>query len=293
MKTVLKLSLAGLLAAAPALQAEIVLTDDLSIYGYIDTAYVSSDDLGDVDGSAAEFELGFAFNPVGPWSAVSEISFDNNESDMEFETVTITYAASDELSYTLGNILSYQGFETYDATGLYQFSYQGYMGSPVYSAAYAFGGSVDYATDDYALGLWVGESSEKASVEFLAKYTAVENLTLAFIYADDPAYTTTNFWGSYTADALTFALEYTNNDWEGGSDDTFYMGLVNYAINDAAGVTFRYTKGEMGGTDFDRITISPSYAFSDNVLGLLEYSVDDIDGGANDSQFAAELLFTF
>lgn len=294
MNKLLKLSLAGLTLTAAA-QAEIVLTDDLSTYGYIDTAYATSDDLGAITGSVAEFELGFAFTPEGAWSAVSEISFDYSDSmSAAFETVTLTYAASDELSYTVGNILSYQGFETYDATGLYQFSYQGLGGNPVYSAAYAFGGSVDYVTDDHTVGLWLGEASEALSVEFLYKYTGVENLTLAFIYADDPGYTTANFWASYTVDALTYAIEYTDSDYTGTAMDTsVFMGMVNVALGDAGGLTFRYSSGELDGTDFDRYTISPSYTFSDNVLGLLEFSIDDIDGGSSESFFAAELLFTF
>ena len=70
------------------------------------------------------------------------------------------------------------------------------------------------------------------------------------------------------------------------------MGLVNYAFGDAA-VTVRVTDGEIGATDYIRYTISPSYVFSDNVLGLLEWSYDDVDGGQGDTQLAAELLFTF
>ena len=70
------------------------------------------------------------------------------------------------------------------------------------------------------------------------------------------------------------------------------MFLANYVFGDA-GLTFRFTTGEAMGTDFERYTISPSYAFSDNVLGLLEWSLDDVDGGNDDTQLAAELLFTF
>ena len=292
-KTITSL-IAGASVLAATANAEITLTDDLGVYGYIDTAYVSADDLSTSEGLAAEFELGFSFTPVdSAWSAVAEISFDNDETDAEFETVTITYAASDELSFTVGNILSYQGFETYDATGLYQFSYLGLGGAPVYSAAYAVGGSVDYVTDEYSIGFWIGEVDNEASVEFLGKYTGVEDLTLTFVYANDPTYESYNFWASYVIDAFTFAVEYVNNDFEGAADeDTYLMGLVNYAFGDAA-VTARYTAGEVDGVDFDRYTISPSYVFSDNVLGLVEWSYDDVDGAAGDTQLAAELLFTF
>ncbi|MEM8868014.1 MAG: porin [Verrucomicrobiota bacterium] len=285
--------------AATAANAEIVLTDDLSLYGYIDAAYVSSNDVGNIDGDIFEFELGFSFTPEdSAWSAVSEISFrDGNTGgdDLDFETLTITYAASDELSFTVGNILSYQGFETFDATGLYQFSYQGVGGSVVYSAGYAYGASADYVTDDFAAGVWAGETDDDLSIEVLLAYTGIEGLTAKFIYADDPAYTTYNFWASYEVNALTLAAEYTTTEYDGfiGDDEvTAWMVLAYYAFGDA-GITFRYTDGEYFGVDAVRYTISPSYTFSDNVLGLLEWSLDDIDGGEDDTQLAAELIFTF
>ncbi|MGJ8638398.1 MAG: hypothetical protein ACSHYA_03305 [Opitutaceae bacterium] len=288
-------TLAGAAVFGSVANAEIPLTEDLSAYGYIDTAYVSSNDVAHIDGAVAEFELGFSFTPAdSAWSAVAEVSFRDGFStpgdDLDFETVTITYAASDELSFSVGNILSYQGFETYDATGLFQYSAQGIGGAYVYSAAYAYGASADYVSDDFAFGVWAGESNDDLSLEVLLAYTGVEGLTLKYIYADDPAYTTHNVWASYEVDAFTFAAEYTTNDY-GAVEDDIYMALVYYSFGDA-GLTLRYSTGEIGGVDFDRYTISPSYAFSDNVFGLLEYSLDDLAGG-DDTQLAAELIFSF
>ena len=70
------------------------------------------------------------------------------------------------------------------------------------------------------------------------------------------------------------------------------MALVYYSMGDA-GLTLRYSGGEDAGEDFDKFTVSPSYAFSDSVFGLLEYSVVDVDGKAEDTQLAAELIFSF
>lgn len=302
MKNKLTYLLAGSALVASYASAEIVLTDDLSAYGYIDTAYYSGDsDVSDLNGSVAEFELGFAFSPVeSPWSAVAEISFRNgqdspirDDSEAEFETVTISYAYSDELSFTVGNILSYQGFETYDATGLYQYSYQGVDGAAVYSATYAYGASADYATDAYGAGVWVGESDDgnSLSLELFLQYTGVEGLTATAVYANDPLYETYNFWASYEVDAFTFAAEYTQTDVAGTPDDSeVYMGLVYYSFGDA-GLTARYSTGTDGDEDFDRYTISPSYAFSDSVFGLLEYTYQDAD--EQSTELAAELIFSF
>jgi len=276
--------------------AEIPLTDDLSAYGYIDMSYTDANQDTELNGSVAEFELGFSFTPVeSPYSAVAEISYDYSDTGTaSFETVTVTYAASDELSFTVGNILSYQGFETFDATGLYQFSAQGdggFQGGYVYSAAYAFGGSVDYVTDEFAAGFWAGETDGDLSYEVLLAFTGVEGLTAKLIYADDPGYETINPWVSYEIDALTFAVEYVNSDYDDGSELESYMALVYYSFGDA-GITLRYSDVDYDGVDFDKFTISPSYAFSDNLFGLLEVSLVELGGDSN-TELAAELIFSF
>jgi len=300
MKKELLASLAGVALFGSVANAEIPLTDDLSAYGYIDLAYTDADDGQNLEGGAAEFELGFAFNPVdSKWSAVAELAFFGSSNfaggedvDTQFETVTISYAASDELSFTLGNILSYQGFETYDATGLFQYSYQGYGNSVVYSAAYAYGASADYATDNYALGLWVGEVDDSASVEFLAAYTGIEDLTVKFIYANDPTYETSNVWASYDVGSFTFAAEYTTTDIVGVDDDnSVYMALAYYSYGDG-GLTLRYSGGEFGGSDFDKFSVSPGYSFSDNVFGLLELSYEEVED-KDYTTLAAELIYSF
>ena len=313
-KNELMASLAGAALFGAAANAEIIITDDLSAYGYIDAYYEDTDTGDNLEGGLAEFELGFAFAPAeSKWSAVAELSFRDGRTteatdsdgdtvdvpdDLDFETVTITYAATDELSFTVGNILSYQGFETYDATGLFQYSYQGAANSVVYSAGYAYGASADYATDDFALGLWVGEADDSASVEFLAAYTGIEDLTVKFIYADDPGYETINIWASYDIAAFTFAVEYTSNDWDGTftageerAEDT-YMALAYYSFGNA-GLTLRYSGGDLeNNIEYEKFTVSPSYAFSDNVFGLLELSYEEVED-EDFTTLAAELIYSF
>lgn len=279
------------------LKAEIPVTEDVSLYGYIDMFYGDFDDGAGSVTDVAEYEFGLNFTPVESlWSAVAEISF--NGTDASFETATITYASSDELSFTFGNILSYQGFETFDATGLYQFSYSG--PGALYSAGYAVGASMDYVTDDFAVGVWAGDTDSDVSLEFLLAYTGVEGLTLKAIYADDPGYETINFWASYEVGDLTFATEYVDNDYAVAGDNNGFTGIseleslmfLMYYSFDSAGITFRYSDIETDTGDYDKFTISPSYTFSDNVLGLIEVSFVD-DGASDPTEVAAEIIFTF
>jgi hypothetical protein len=300
----MKRQLIAMLAAGASLatvaNAEIVLTEDLSLYGYIDAAGGDIDLSGDNSYTAiAEFELGFDFT-TEPFFANVELSFrgDTNgdgDSDVEFETAIIGYNVSENLSISAGNILSYFGWETYDATGLYQFSYAYRDFSPLYPA-YAVGASVDYVTDAYAVGVWVGDSDGgKMSVEVMGKYTGIEGVTLFAAYADDPGYESYNFWASYEVGAFTFAAEYVDVDYTGGGEAEGYLAMINYAFENNAGLTLRYSVQEdnWSSEDWESITISPSYTFSDNLAGLLELSLVDGASGGADYAWAAELIYTF
>jgi hypothetical protein len=292
MKNKITCLLAGAALFGATANAEIVLTDDLSAYGYIDMALTDGDGTNDTDTAVAEFELGFAFTPAeSAYSAVAELSFDG-AGVTDFETVTISYQFSDSLSFTFGNILSYQGFETYDATGLYQFSYAGVDGTPLYSAGYAVGASADGSFGDIDYGVWVGDTAvSDLSYEYLLAYNGVENLTVKFIYADDPGYETVNVWASYDIGDFTIAVESVDTDYEVGIDLDVQFIMVYYAMGDA-GLTVRLSDGDYAGVEYEKFTISPSYAFSDNVFGLVEFSTEEL-GAVEQDTAAVELIYSF
>ena len=292
-KNLIALLAAGAALVPSAMNAEIILTEDLSVTGYIDLFAADNDLPGDnstVD--LAEFELAFNFT-TEPYFATVELSFDG--SDASFETAVIGWNVNENLVLSAGNILSYLGWETYDATGLYQFSYAYRDFSPLYPA-YAVGGALDYATDTFSFGIWVGDADDgDLSYEVAGKFTGVEGLTLFAAFADDPGYETINFWASYEIEGWTFAAEYVDVDNKGMSaeDQEGYLLMANYAM-DNYGVTFRYSVEDTEGYSDDWIlyTISPSYTFSDSLMGLFELSFID-DGGAADYAYAVELIYTF
>ena len=310
MKNKITCLLAGAALFGATANAEIVLTDELSAYGYIDMALTDGEGDGNTDfTSVAEFELGFAFTPAeSKWSAVAELSLDSDtgftfdddgevdsiDSSAEFETVTISYQYSDTLSFTVGNILSYQGFEAFDATGLYQYSYAGPSNTPLYSAGYAVGASADGSVGDIDYGVWVGDTdSGTNSFEYLLAYNGIENLTIKAIVADDPGYDTTNVWASYDYGDFTFAFETVDTEYEAGvgTDLDVQFAMVYYAMGNA-GITVRVADGEVGTDDYEKTTISPSYAFSDNVFGLVEFSTEKL-GDVEQDTAAVELIYSF
>ena len=333
MKNKITCLLAGAALFGATANAEIVLTDSLSAYGYIDMSVTDGDSsagdqhTNDTDTTVAEFELGFAFTPLeSKWSAVAELSFDggvdDNATDSEWETVTISYQYSDTLSFTVGNILSYQGFETFDATGLYQFSYAGPNNNALYSANYAVGASADGTLGDFDYGVWVGDSGVDTdrgtnSFEYLLAYNGIENLTIKAIVADDPGYDTQNVWASYDYGDYSFAVEYVDTDYNNNDGERNYgpetvdtvagvtadveeydaTVFMVYKAFGNAGLTLRYTDGSVniGGTDVDyeKTTVSPSYAFSDSVFGLVEFSSEELGNFGDVDTAAAEIIFSF
>jgi hypothetical protein len=287
----------GALLAPTSMNADIVLTEDLSLSGYLDIYALDYDAPGDNSKfDVAEFELDISFT-TEPFFSVVELSF-NGSGESVFETAIISWNATDQLSFTAGNILSYLGWETYDATGLFQFSYAYRDFSPLYPA-YAVGAAMDFVTDDYSIGFWVGDAGDNdISIEVAGKYKGIENVTIFGAIAEDPGYTTLNVWGSYSVSNYTFALEWVDVDRTSGPDSTGYLGMVNYAWDQAA-VTFRYSIEETDTYPFEKaeedwklFTISPSYSFSDNLLGLLELDLIQ-SGSPGDWQLAAEVLYTF
>ena len=64
--------------------------------------------------------------------------------------------------------------------------------------------------------------------------------------------------------------------------------MVYYAMGNA-GLTVRFSDGEYAGNDYEKFTISPSYAFSDNVFGLVELSSEEIGTGRRYTSRGADL----
>ena len=77
-------------------------------------------------------------------------------------------------------------------------------------------------------------------------------------------------------------------------DATVFMA---YKAFGNAGLTLRYTDGSVniGGADVDyeKTTVSPSYAFSDSVFGLVEFSSEELGNFGDVDTAAAEIIFSF
>jgi len=301
MKTKL-LTLASLLAFLNAKAVEIGPTGSgIEFGGFVDWAYQSQDaadgsDADSFDATQVELNLDFA---DGPFSISVDYDIystdgDNDHADEEdqsgadLEEAIITYDFGNGFSMTAGKMLTYMGFEAYDAPNMYQYSYAYDMSSSlddenktVYSVggqqiydAYDDGISLDFGNDMFSFGVFASAETN-GGFEYALAFTGIDNLTVKYILADWDDYEKYTFWASYEMDKLLLAFEIAEADYTDDSKDDVdgFLIMGNYAISDPLALTVRYSETTVGLGEFEKFTISPSYVFTDSVAGLIEYSV--------------------
>lgn len=316
-------SLASILAVLNANAIEIGPTGSgVELGGFVDYSAASQGDTtSPVSTAQVELNLDFANGPVSfsldyDLTAAQGLSDADDDGNLDstsgnLEEAVLTYTISDSLSVSVGRMLSYLGFEAYDAPNMYQFSYaydyatEG--GQDIYDG-YADGFSIDYATDLFSVGVWT-DFAEKPSFEYALAFTGIENLTAKAIFAEygGDADDIMTLWASYQLDKLLLAVEFATDEKNAVAaaptildyDVDAFMIMGNYSVTDSFAITARYSQADYTyGSDsieVDKFTISPSYSFTDNFSGLIEYSTYDVTTGNTepDDLTAVELIYTF
>jgi hypothetical protein len=307
----------GMVASASAVK----INNNLSINGFIDGSYATSDD-GTVGGKSQsleidEVEINFNVN-VGNVSGLLSIdksTTDDNggtntvaETSIEIEQAHFTYNINDAVSVTFGRYGSALGFEREDPAGLYTYS-RAYD-----SDAFNFGDidsnvveglTVAYSGDAYSIAVSLenlaGEEADLESndldFEISFAYTGIAGVNIGggfFIDNEATAAAETdavNVHVSRQFGKLLLAGEYSELDTNGADRDA-YMILADYDVNDKLGVALRLSSEEQAGGDYDKFTIAPNYAITESLGAILEYSDVD-DQGQDSDEYAVELTYTF
>ena len=301
------LSLASLLAVFNVNAIEIGPTGSgAELSGFVVLDYASQG--GDSGFMSSEVELDFDWS-TGPvaFSLDFDVYKNNggtaNGADVngtEIEEAVLTYTINDNLSISAGRMLSYLGFEAYDAPNMYQIStaYSTKLSTGLYDG-YADGVSVDYVTDSFSIGVWA-DLAEKPSLEYAIAFTGVENLTAKYIFADygGSSESKQTLWASYQYDKLLLAGEIAKHANDGGTateDEDGWLIMGNYSITDPLSLTLRYSNTDTSSAtagnvqDVNKFTVSPTYMVTDELALLAEYS--DIDD--SDEFIGFELIYTF
>lgn len=305
-----KIAIASAFIAASSFSfAEIALTENLSVEGFVDMSYQDSD-AGDSQFGIDQVEFDFLFS-AGAVSAQVDVEYEEGADQgatTEIEQAFVTYDLGNGGALTAGRFASQLGFEAFEPTGLYQVSLAysaARTGLPLYDegvkytteiAGNYFGLAIVDGVTPNAIGDGEGYSIEAAYAIDLA---SVQEGLSAFVGArydvedadaDDDLLV--DAYVSYETGAWIFAAEVVHLD-DGNQHDTSALVMANYTYSDAASVTGRYSVEDGGTADRTKITLAHNYAIADNLALIAEVSEVDVDGGASDTEFAVELLFTF
>lgn len=258
--------------------AQITITDQLSVTGFLDMSAV--DDDGTTTTSFDQFEIDFLLDFKNGLTARADVnSLSGGSTDLEQAFVTYTHENGGFI--TAGKFLSSTGWETAEPTGLYQFSYSATLAYGGYQNGISFGMSNDKVMLYGAVvaSVWDGTdtSAEELGFEAAIKFTPGNGFSgfAAYAFEDMGAYNTglLNVWASYETGPLTLAAEAnTLSNWFAQDNSGFgYLGMVNFALTDRFGLTGRYSALDTDNTTkVDEITFSPSFAINDNLLVLAE-----------------------
>jgi len=313
MKNKLLAVLATLSMVASA--SAVKVNDNLSINGFIDGSYASTDTGAAKTQSLEvdEVELNFVTNVGNASSLIAvDASFDGNESDSDglgIEQAHFTYNINDTVSVTFGRYGSALGFEREDPAGLYTYS-RAYSSTGGFNLGNIDAGAVDglsiaYSGDAYSIAVSL---HNQVGAEHLLETNDLD-FEISFTYAGIAGL---NIGGGFLVDneessadetdvvnvhlsrqfgKLLVAGEYTELSADAGDRDA-YLVLADYDVNNKLGVALRLSSEEQAAGDYDKVTIAPNYAITESLGAILEYS--DIDDAGNDSEeYAVELTYTF
>lgn len=282
----------AILAATSYSFAEIALTESLSVEGFVDMSY-SDSDAGDSAFGIDQVEFDFLFN-AGGVSAQVDVEYEEAGAGTNIEQAFVTYDLGNGGSLSVGRMASSLGFEAFEPTGLYQYSYA-YTASPLpgYNQGVKYSnGALGVAIVDGVAGGTIGDG-DGYTLEVAYSAELGEGLN-GFIGAalnqpstgDDTQ--VINAYVTYETGAWLFAGEIVDSDI--GGDATDYLIMANYTLNDSDSVTVRYSDEEGVGTG---VTVAYLTALADNLALVAEVSKASPDAGEDITQTAVELLFTF
>jgi len=310
----------GLVGSVSAIEVN----ENLSIGGFIDGSYSSTDNAGtdSSDLGLDEVEIDFLFS-AGGVSGEVHVDSDNNpggvSDGVNIEQANLSYGFEGGLTLTVGTFGSALGLEREDPGGLYTVS-RAYgaannalnlgnvdagaqEGVRVSYAAEQFGVSISMTNaengDPLETGNLAGDEND-LDVEVALSYTGIENLAIGGGFYAQNAQTSggndrdyVNIHAAYTTGKLLIAGEWITADEDTIAADTdAYTVLVDYDVSDVLGVAVRYS--EWGdGADADRLTIAPNYSITESLGAILEYSNDNTAAGADNDTLAVEFTFTF
>ena len=321
-------SLVLILSSLSISHAQIKLTDNLSLSGFLDmsagTSIVEDEDI-EANASFDQFELDFHFanGKVSARVDVDSTLTDESGHLVGLEQAHVSYAFSDKLSVTAGRFLSCIGFEAAEPADMYQYSWSQGIPYPGYQDGVAINLTLNDQVGIYASmveSVWgnrMSSSLNLPSFEAQVALKPIDKLTAKIGFAGDVLsngagteylQSEVNTWAQFNvAENFFVAAEFdllgnwdaidadTGNLRPEGDSGMHFLGMANYGLTDKVAVTARFSGYKVGDEDLQtEVTLSPSYTFTDSWGGLVELrqTLADADGNSR-TDIAIETIYTF
>ena len=294
--------------------AEIKLTEDLSVSGFLDmsSTTTSGGDETDIGLSFDQFELDFHLNQG---SVAARVDIDSTartiggkvvQLEQGYVTYTLPESTVSGVSIKAGRFLSAMGFEAAEPTGLFQYSFSEGIPYPGYHNGIGVDVKPAKQVGIYVAllsGVWnVNDTDVKnPGIEAQVALTPMEQLTAKVGYAidkmEDYSQSELNAWVQFAQGPLTLAgeIDMLTNWGADGKNGMHFLGMANVSLADMisapVAVTLRFSGISLDDEDSStEFTLSPSYSATDNWLLLAEFK-QRLD--AEETIIALESLFTF
>ena len=257
--------------------AEIKLTEDLSVSGFLDmsSTTTSGGDETDIGLSFDQFELDLHLNQgsvaarVDIDSTARTIGGQGVQLEQGYVTYTLPESTVSGVSIKAGRFLSAMGFEAAEPTGLYQYSFSEGIPYPGYHNGIGVDVKPAKQVGIYVAllsGVWnVNDTDVKnPGIEAQVALTPMEQLTAKVGYAmdkmEDYSQSELNAWVQFAQGPLTLAgeIDMLTNWGADGKNGMHFLGLANVSlanmISAPVAVTLRFSGISLDDEDsFDRV----------------------------------------
>jgi len=319
MKNTIAIASAAFLAASSFSTAEIVINDFLSFEGFVDMSYSHTDSDSDLVDESSDNSFGIDqveiswlldFDPV---TAQIDLEYEEAGAGVEVEQAFATYHFDNGGALTAGRYASMLGFEAFEPTGLYQFSFA--YDEATLLPGYAQGVKYTFESDNTFFGISLQDTVSGAyagrlggnddrldtnddggfGVEAGYGYYMEDGLSFflggAFEEGDSGDSYVVNSYVTFETGAWIFAAEvnYGESDLDVGvdADDTEILSaliMANFAYSEQASITGRISYIDTEESDpsssdgeYIKYTLAHSYAFTDNLSLVKEVSFAEAD----------------
>jgi len=311
MKLQTSLKLAGAAAAlvSSSLFAEIELTKEFSINGYV-VGSASYDKVEHTDSDSNMDIYSYKLAGVAKFDKISVngslFAYGTGSGDGYNNSPVVldaygTYDFGNGTTVTAGKFLSWLGYEAFDIVNMATYTYAN--PTSAYIPAWHTGVKVENSTDAYSIGVAVldsdrpttayykgdGDLNDGVGLEAYFTYKAIKDFTLFAGLAYDSGdaaktkFLAADLWAQYVYGKFTFAGEYCYGNYDykhaGSADGYFVLGLLKYQVDEKWAATFRLSNGQdEAHNDFTKYTFAPTYSVTKNLDIVAEYSYIDHEG---------------